>query len=87
MRTITREVREYDDPEYGHFFTVMETTTLHVVTGDEYETVELPPAFETRAEALEFIRECSGLACCAVCGYPYRGAACDNPACEATVGA
>jgi len=28
-------------------------------------------------------RDANGFACCSVCGYPFRGMVCDNPACDA----
>jgi hypothetical protein len=55
MRTTTFEIREYNEEETGHGFTVVETEILHVVTGDEYSHYELPIWFDTRADAQAFI--------------------------------
>jgi hypothetical protein len=56
MRTITYSICEYTEAKDGHDgFTVVETETLHVVTGDEQTSIDVPISFETRANAQAWI--------------------------------
>lgn len=52
MRTISHSIREYNDDETGHGFTIIETETRHATTGDEVEVFEYPVWYNTLEEAV-----------------------------------